>query len=204
MKIDRYPSFQEMARHEREGADFECVAVMRPSAALVVIAPHGGGIEPHTCEIARRIAGQDYSFYAFRGTKPHGNEVLHLTSHLFDEPRGLNLVSSHRVAIALHGFVGQGEEVLLGGRHRMLKMRLAEALGRLGVAVRTDGHPYPGFHPENICNRGSEQRGLQIEMSAAFQGGTQVDGFVSTLRDLLLAEYPPEGEGADMLTGHYA
>lgn len=171
MKIDRYLSFREMARHEREGIDFECVAVMRPGAALAVIVPHGGGIEPHTCEITRRVAGLDNSFYAFRGTKPHGNEVLHLTSHLFDEPRGGHMVVRHRVAIALHGFVGQGEEVLLAGRHQTPKARLAQALGRRGVAVRIDGHPYPGVRREDVCNRGSEQRGLQVEMSAAFRVG---------------------------------
>jgi poly-gamma-glutamate hydrolase-like protein len=64
----------------------------RNFAALV--APHGGGIEPGTSELADAIAASDLSFYTFEGLKPSGNTDLHITSTRFDEPMCLTLLAS--------------------------------------------------------------------------------------------------------------
>jgi phage replication-related protein YjqB (UPF0714/DUF867 family) len=53
---------------------------------VAVIAPHGGGIEPGTSELATAIAGDDFSLYLFEGLKSAGNGELHITSTNFDEP----------------------------------------------------------------------------------------------------------------------
>jgi phage replication-related protein YjqB (UPF0714/DUF867 family) len=67
------------------------------------VAPHGGGIEPGTSELADAIAGSDLSFYTFEGLKSSGNTDLHITSTRFDEPMCLTLLASSSVVVTLHG-----------------------------------------------------------------------------------------------------
>ena len=55
-------------------------------SAYAIIAPHGGGIEPGTTELAEAIARNDFSFYTFEGKKRTSNRDLHLTATRFDEP----------------------------------------------------------------------------------------------------------------------
>ena len=76
---DKYPNFATLAQHERAGIDY-CVLVRRAEPAFAIVAPHGGGIEPGTSEIADAIARQRWSFYTFEGLKRAGNGVLHITS----------------------------------------------------------------------------------------------------------------------------
>ena len=42
---------------------------------------------------------------------------------------------------------------------------IAEHLVRAGLEVETEGHRFPGLHPDNICNRGATGRGVQLELS---------------------------------------
>jgi hypothetical protein len=84
---DRYKYFLELAKKETQGIDFR-VRLQQRAGKAVVLAPHGGGIEPGTSEIAEAIDGADFSFYAFEGIKPANNRILHITSTRFDEPQG--------------------------------------------------------------------------------------------------------------------
>src|SRR5512140_144768 len=102
-----YTSFDELRQHEREGVDFTRKATKRGSR-IAVIAPHGGGIEPGTSELATAIAGWNYSSYTFEGLKSEGNELLHVTSTLFDEPKGLDIVEHADIVVAIHGCGGDG------------------------------------------------------------------------------------------------
>lgn len=90
-KRDKYINFQALADVCKEGADYSIIC-RNNASHVAVIAPHGGGIEPGTSEIARAIAGDDLSFYAFQGVRPEKNSELHITSENFDEPRGIGLV----------------------------------------------------------------------------------------------------------------
>src|SRR5262245_11597647 len=83
MALDRYNSFDELRRHEREGIDFRiCVTQRGPPGA--VIAPHGGKIEPATSEITAAIAGALYISYYFEGLRSRPHSHLHITSTKFD------------------------------------------------------------------------------------------------------------------------
>ena len=97
---DRYKSFAELRSSEPEKLAYRFQVVKRHTG-LAIIAPHGGGIEPGTSEIARAIASNRFSFYAFEGLKKEGNEVLHITSALFDEPGCLRLLNDSDFAVAL-------------------------------------------------------------------------------------------------------
>ncbi len=39
------------------------------TSGIAVMAPHGGGIEPGTSEIANRVAGDEHAYYSFEGLK---------------------------------------------------------------------------------------------------------------------------------------
>ena len=99
---DQYANFTALAAKETLGTDYQIFLTDRGTPA-VVIAPHGGCIEPGTSEIAKAIAGDDLSVYIFEGlgNRPHGD--LHIASHRFDEPNGLELVIAAQTAIAIHG-----------------------------------------------------------------------------------------------------
>jgi phage replication-related protein YjqB (UPF0714/DUF867 family) len=90
---DRYRNFADLIEKEVPDRDFR-VRVRPSKSDTVIIAPHGGGIEPGTSEIAEAIAATDYSFYAFERRKHHGNGSLHITSSHFDEPQCIALVSN--------------------------------------------------------------------------------------------------------------
>jgi phage replication-related protein YjqB (UPF0714/DUF867 family) len=168
---DRYASFTELSRHEREGVDYAIVCEDRHSG-VAVIAPHGGHIEPGTTEIARAIASGDLSLYSFVGLRAgrrHGD--LHITSRLFDEPRCLALLARSDLAIAVHGRTDIDDPLLvyLGGLDTGLRDRLRATLIAAGFEARHDAQRYPGLHPTNVCNRGRSGRGVQMELSRSLR-----------------------------------
>jgi phage replication-related protein YjqB (UPF0714/DUF867 family) len=163
---DKYTNFKELSENETSGIDFR-ISVRRARAAYAVIAPHGGGIEPGTSEIADSIAAEEFSFYAFDGLKRSKNSDLHITSTHFDEPMCLTVIGQSDVVITIHGEASaNGEGVFLGGLDDELGFVLAEVLQASGFDVRK--HPDPalqGREPENVCNRGTSGKGVQFELS---------------------------------------
>jgi phage replication-related protein YjqB (UPF0714/DUF867 family) len=166
---DTYPNFATLERHERSGIDY-CVLVRREEPAFAIVAPHGGGIEPGSSEIADAIARQRWSFYAFEGLKRSGNSSLHITSTAFDEPMCLVLLSDTTRVVTIHGEESDddGEGVFVGGLDIELGTHVGALLKKQGFDVRK--HPSPdlqGLDPQNICNRGTAGAGIQLELSRA-------------------------------------
>jgi phage replication-related protein YjqB (UPF0714/DUF867 family) len=179
-------SFEELSIHQERGRDYEIAVVRRPQSGIAVIAPHGGGIERGTSEIARAIAADQFNLYLFEGLRSSGNyAALHLTSHLFDEPECLALIARCPVVVAIHGCRGVEHEVLLGGRHRELKDQLSEALCAAKIANKTVGHPFPGAEPRNICNRGFTGRGVQLEITTALRESPAALELAAAVRETL-------------------
>lgn len=183
--MDRYLSFAELRAGEADGS-FEIDHEERRASPVIVIAPHGGKIEVCTSEIARQIAGQEFSYYSFSGRKRSNNHDLHITSHRFDEPVGVALVARHRWVVAIHGCGGDDRQVLLGGRDSHLKTDIASRLLARGIDVVTDGHRFLGQDRNNICNRGSEARGVQLELTMPFRESARVGELVAAVREALL------------------
>src|SRR3990167_9529066 len=77
-KVDTYSSFADLAAHEVRGRDYDLLVRHRNGTRVVIIAPHGGGIEPETARIAKGIAGAEFSLYCFKGLKRNGNGRLHI------------------------------------------------------------------------------------------------------------------------------
>ncbi len=166
---DTYLCFAELDVHERLGTDYRVRVLERPAAPVVVIAPHGGGIEVGTSQLAARIARGRYSLFLFEGLKPPWqNRGLHITSHRFDHPKCVALVSRKPVTLAVHGCRGESR-IYVGGLDSELKALLTAKLSGAGFPATSDDHPYMGRNPLNICNRGSRGRGVQIELTRDFR-----------------------------------
>lgn len=164
-RLDTYASYHDLKRHEKEGADF--VVLFRTGASgLAIIAPHGGGIEPGTVDIADAIAGGDHAFYAFKGVKKKGNATLHLTSNRFDEPIGSRIAEGADLVVAIHGCREKTAFIDIGGRNHGLKEFLRRVLTAAGFDAAISSTPgLRGRDPENICNRCRTGEGIQLEIS---------------------------------------
>ena len=160
-----YASFAELAQNETEGKDFRIRLMDRPESPVIILAPHGGEIESGTSGIAELAAGEDYSLFCFEGLKAYGeNRGLHITSHRFDHPQCIGMTIQREVVVGIHGCMGEAQ-IFVGGLDAELANGLAIHLKAAGFSVISDGHRYPGRHPQNICNRGATGRGAQLEIT---------------------------------------
>jgi phage replication-related protein YjqB (UPF0714/DUF867 family) len=163
---DHYRSFSEIARYE---ADTYQVLVEPRDSRVLIAAPHGGGIEPGTSEIARALAHNQYSLYLFESRSEDGGRHLHLTSGRFDEPQALKLVSTAQTVITVHGFESEQKVAHVGGRDIHLAGRIIAKLEEAGFTARPDSGRTAGIHPSNLCNRGSTGRGVQLELDTGLR-----------------------------------
>ncbi|HMK65967.1 MAG TPA: poly-gamma-glutamate hydrolase family protein [Thermodesulfobacteriota bacterium] len=163
--MDTYPYFAELARCEKRNEDYAIIC-RNLHSSVAVMAPHGGGIEPGTVDIADAIAGDTFTFYAFKGLKRTGNKVLHLNSNSFDEPLAGKVSHEAEVVVSIHGAHGEDDIVLVGGRHEELKQALMLALRAGGFKATICEIPgLRGIQPDNLCNRCRTGKGVQLEIS---------------------------------------
>lgn len=170
---DHYRNFTELSAHNIEGKDFLIVENENPSDILIM-AFHGGMIEPGTSELASVIAGNDFDFYGFIGFK--NSELhepsftaadLHLTSARFDEPRLLKKTESASLCIGIHGFGGEEADFCVGGSNKTERKRLVQELTEKFPDLKSCELCCPPFNgtslknPVNKCREG----GIQVEMS---------------------------------------
>lgn len=164
MAKDAYTGFDELAKHEKVDTDYQ-IAISDVGSVVTIVAPHGGKIEPSTSEIARRIASDTYNCYCFSGIKKSNNSRLHITSHNFDEPTALKLISTSDTVIAIHACTGTAGLVYLGGLDTPLKKSIAAELQARGIGVSMKDSRFKGVNPDNICNRGLTGKGVQLEIT---------------------------------------
>jgi phage replication-related protein YjqB (UPF0714/DUF867 family) len=183
----QYACYADLAAAHVEGSDFQVRIRRSPGSRVAILAPHGGAIEAGTSEIARAVAGMEFNLYLFEGLRESGNyPALHLTSHRFDEPRCLGLLSGCDQVIAIHGCRGAAPQALLGGLDRTLTSQIGAAIAASGIEARLSGHQYPAVHPENICNRGRRGAGVQIELTTALRLRPANEAIVTAIRSVLL------------------
>jgi phage replication-related protein YjqB (UPF0714/DUF867 family) len=151
----------------------------------VVVALHGGGIEPGTSELCLAVAGYHpaggatggpvHDYWMFEGIRPRDNAILHVTSSHCDDPAGLATVAGSRRAVSLHGCSEAAAglptgtaAVLVGGLDTTLKTTLLQMYAAAGVeAIDAAGVPaLNGDDPANIVNRTLRGAGVQLELTA--------------------------------------
>ena len=164
MAHDTYSSFEELQDHETLDEDYT-LSLRDAGSRVTIIAPHGGKIEPRTSDLARRIAGENYNFYCFEGIKENDNARLHITSHRFDEPRAIKLVSKSELVVAVHACTGTAGLVHIGGLNKKLGSMIARELQNRNIGVSNDHPRFQGSNPANICNRGATGIGVQLEVT---------------------------------------
>ncbi len=185
--MDRYQSFAELSQHHEHGVDYQITVISKPDTPVSIIAPHAGHIERGTSAIAKALAGNEFNLYLFEGLRQtHNYDSLHITSHLFDEPSCLSLISDSPVVISIHGCNGTGEKLFLGGLDYALIRHLEKHLLTTEINVESENHSYPGLHPNNICNRGATSKGVQIELTGDLREGSKENLIIETLRRALL------------------
>lgn len=159
--MDLYRNFLELDGSETE---FRIESVDRASE-VTVIAPHGGNIEPNTCEIATLIAADDYNLFCFNGHKSSNNRDLHITSHRFDHHQAVDLIGRAAMVIAIHGCMVHKPVAYLGGLDSELIQEIDYQLSLHQIASERENRRFRGVHPDNICNRGKGNGGVQLEIS---------------------------------------
>lgn len=196
-----YGTFAELEQNEVYGVDYEIEVVDRKTP-IAIVAPHGGAIEIASTEIARAIAGEEYSFYSLTGMKPRGNRIMHMSSMRFDEPRAVALVAASEYVLTVHGKKGdEVEDVVVGGLELALCHQLIQSLKQSGFnALTADGYPHlAGVRPTNICNLGSSRVGNQLEISQKLRLRLKVEPellqqFAAAVRSVLQQRVAQVGE----------
>jgi phage replication-related protein YjqB (UPF0714/DUF867 family) len=184
-RLNKYGSYAELARCELQGSDYRITARARPQSPVLIVAPHGGLIEVGTSEIAAVVAGDDYNLFSFEGLKPYGaNRDLHITSHQFDHPDCLAMAARCEIVLSVHGCLGDSE-IHVGGLDAEFAAHLAQGLSGAGFAVNAASQKYPGLHPLNICNRGSRQRGAQLEITYDLRTGSLRFSLARVIREAI-------------------
>lgn len=158
-------SYETLKARAAPGRDYR-ILIRTGRSGIAVLAPHGGGIEPGTVDIADALAGDTHSFYAFMGIRKSGNRDLHITSTRFDEPSGVAVAAAAQIAVTVHGHHDKACCVYIGGRHQALMQRISAALRDHGfTALISTRSGLGGLNPQNICNRCRSGRGVQLEIS---------------------------------------
>jgi len=182
-----FRSFADLAAGYERDRDYRIVQVQRPGVATAIVAPHGGAIEAHTSDIARAIAGHEFSFYAFEGLLKAGNfGALHLSSHLFDEPGCLDLLAGSDRVVTVHGCGRADEVVLMGGCDAALRNAIAERVRAAGLACEDPPFGLDGADPNNLCNRGRKGAGVQLEVSLRLRRTQRRALLIRAVREALL------------------
>ena len=161
---DIYSDFDRLSANEQEGTDYRII-LLNHNSDIVIVAPHGGGIEPGTSEIAKAIAGQEFSLYCFEGAKKSCNLKLHITSTNFDEPECIKLIAQSKVVIGIHGLNSECNKVYVGGCNKKLKESIIKKLEHAPFNAKDDKSNHSGTDKGNICNKGISGEGLQLEIS---------------------------------------
>ncbi len=171
-------SYEEiLARKYVSGRDFSITFGDSNVDQCLLVAPHGGGIEPGSSDIMRATAELGgWAFYDFAGFLRQGNrEALHISSSEFDEPTLTSLVSRTAFVVAFHGASSTGEAVVyVGGRWKLGRHALVEAINTswkehgihaVDATEEAAAEHIRGLEAENLTNRGRLQEGVQLEFS---------------------------------------
>jgi phage replication-related protein YjqB (UPF0714/DUF867 family) len=159
---------------------------------LIVLAPHGGDIEPFTDRQAEHVqtllCDLGVSCWRCKGWKPGGgaSERWHITSTEISTASFPQLATAatrgFQYAVSFHGFVEEGRpDILVGGAapdplKRVMRAVIAFAVAGTGLTVEIAApeDPLGGAEDANVVNRltTDKHNGIQIEQQPRARSGT--------------------------------
>lgn len=169
-----YNSASQLTQQETANQDFE-IRTRQGASPEIVIAIHGGHLQPGTTELADAVAGNRHSFYSFVSLRPEIDQSLYVASTQFDEAIAQQMVQRSQSVLSIHGCRGNTAYIRVGGLDEERRQSIADALLQADFVVASDLDR--GLHPNNICNLGLTGRGVQIEVSRGLRnqfGNTEV------------------------------
>ena len=159
------------------GRDFRIAFGDSKIELCVLIAPHGGGIEPGSSEIMRAVVEiGGWAWYELAGFLRKGNkEALHISSTDFDEPTLKSMLPQAGFVVAFHGASESGEPIVyIGGKWKQGRQTVTDSINAAfrehGIRA-TDaidggiGAHLWGLEDGNITNLGRRAEGIQLEFS---------------------------------------
>lgn len=163
-----YQNFEELNENEVEGEDYT-IHFEETHSDVLLLAIHGGGIEPGTTELIKELAkNNDYAYYSFNGIKKSGNRSMHLTSTRYDEPKALEMISNSSITLSVHGYDDELEKhTFIGGLDKELADQVKLALQDVGFSASLALKNLAGLKKDNIVNQNKQGKGVQIEISTA-------------------------------------
>lgn len=162
-------SYKELMATKIEGKDFE-VKTRYVNGKALVMAIHGGKLEPGTTELADAIASKKFSFYSFTALVDD-YLGLHLTSTDFDEPRLSELTQVAEKCLSLHGLKDDERDFCVGGANAQKRKAYAALLAQKFPKWRSCElccPPNSGTSNQNVVNR-CKLPGVQIEMGRSLR-----------------------------------
>lgn len=202
-KIEEYKSLDELKENEVQGIDWDkyCRDAARP---ILVLAPHGGTIEPHTELIAERIAGNDFKLFVFMGLrrekKIKDRKWLHVTSSDAKNYKDDDLIRLQKgaiVAISIHGGkdrdqIGNYKKLatFMGGNNEELMELVWNNLDSYGFYCHGAPASINGKSNTNIVNQCSKG-GVQLEISRSERDSlannpVRLERYTKAIRETLL------------------
>lgn len=164
---DKYKNFEQLEETEAINKDYS-IHFEENNSDVLLIAIHGGGIEPGTTELTKYMADKyGYSYYTFNGIKKEDNLSMHITSTNYDEPKALEMMSNSLRTISFHGYESDIKNTYVGGLDEKLSQKIKSELEGAGFPVSGPPKRFEGKDKNNIANKNKSKKGVQLEISKA-------------------------------------
>lgn len=159
---DYYANLDELKSKLVKGKDY-CIVSKDRNSKVTIVAPHGGGIEAGTSELARAIAGEKYNSFDFFAKSLKARTFGHVTASHFREEKLSKILSKSLICVSIHRMRDRHFVLYLGGANLALKKLAAKELLKNGFQCTIDPPRTKGLSKKNFVNMAS-QPGLQIEI----------------------------------------
>jgi len=147
------------------------VLFLNRNSDMIVVAPHGGKIEPRTEEIAGHLANElRWSCYCFcsghsedeRGGTGNQDEH-HIESKQIWPPQLGNLLTDSEIAVSIHGCTDDYDVIQIGGHNKVKISDLANTLTKMGFKAEEGTGNLAANSSVNFINK-LKRHGVQIEL----------------------------------------
>ena len=160
---DHYNSMRELKGYETDWS----IETNQNSHPVLSIAPHGGGIECGTSELALLVSQKlNCNFFTFKGQLSSNNSRLHVTSSHYNDQLALALTKQVNYTISIHGYHDKEKEsTYIGGTNEQLKSLIKKHLESRGFIVLEAPKNLAGKSRRNINNKNRFKSSVQLELS---------------------------------------